>query len=79
MTNFPLEEQLTRIKQNLITLQDAYYKYTTTPKIPNSLENLTIYVINDVEKILYDLQKSITNMQDDFKHCGLLNCGGGSI
>lgn len=79
MDNIPNEEHLDRIRNNLITLIDTYYKYRTTPTTPNTLKYATIYTINDVEKILYDMHRIIQDMKNDYKKCGLLLCGGVNI
>ena len=76
LTNFPLKIQIDRIRNNLQILIQSYYTYPSTPDSPSTFENLDIYKINDVEKILYDLHIIIKNMEKDFKKCGLLVCGG---
>ena len=77
ITNFPLKIQIDRIRNNLQILIQSYYIYLSTPTLPYTFEDLDIYKINDVEKILYDLHIIIKNMEKDFKKCGLLLCGGG--
>ena len=79
LTNFPLKTQIDRIRNNLQILMQSYFVYKATPTLPDTLENATIYKINDVEKILYDLHIIIKNMKKDFKLCGVLLCGGVSI
>ena len=79
IANFPMKTQIDRIINNLKILMDSYYIYTDTPQLPNTLENATIYKINDIEKILYDLHMLIKNMKKDFKLCGLYLCGGMNI
>ena len=76
LTNFPLKTQIDRIRNNLQILIKSYYTYSSTSNLPDTFENLDIYKMNDVEKILYDLHIIIKNMEKDFKKCGLLLCGG---
>lgn len=75
LTNIPLKTELIRIKNNLDILVDSYYIFTTTPPLPNSLENLTIFTANNIEKILYDLHLLIKQMINSYKYCGTFNCG----
>lgn len=79
ITNFPMNSHLIRIKENLKTLMDSYYVYYITPQAPNTLENLNIYKINDIENILYHLHLIIKNMKKDFKISGICLCGGVDI
>lgn len=75
LTNFPLKTQIDRIRNNLKLLIKNYYTYSTTPELPNTLENLTIYKANDIEKILYDLHLIIKSMENTFIYCGTVECG----
>lgn len=75
ITNIPLKTHLERIRNNLKLLIKYYYTYSTTPELPNTLENLTIYKANDVEKILYDLHLIINSMKNTFIYCGTVECG----
>ena len=76
LTNFPLKIQIDRIRNNLQILIQSYCTYQSTPNLPDTFENLDIYKINDIEKILYDLHIIIKNMKKDFRRCGLVLCGG---
>jgi hypothetical protein len=57
----------------LRALIKAYYKYTTTPAIPNSI--LIYSGVNDVEKILVDIESILDNMILNFRQCGTFECG----
>lgn len=63
-----------RILNNLNLLVNAFFVYSNTPNIPNS--NLTKYsTINDIEKILVDLEKMINELKDYYRECGNFECG----
>ena len=75
ITNFPLKTQIDRIRNNLQILIQSYYTYPSTPNLPDTFENLDIYKINDVEKILYDLHIIIKSIENTFIYCGTVECG----
>ena len=77
LDNIPLKSQLDRIKNNLNILVNSYYIYSSTPNLPDTLENLNIYKINDIEKILYDINVLIKYMIQSFIYVGNdYNLGG---
>ena len=59
--------KINKIKNDLQSLKDAYYVLSTTPDVP-STERLAInYVeLNNIEKILVDLDFLIHNMAESF-------------
>lgn len=62
-----------RIINNLNILRENYYTYSNTPKTP-----LPIYHfenINDIEKILVDIEAIIDDMRPRYRRCGTFNCG----
>lgn len=76
--NFPLENHLSRIQTNLQTLMGIFYVYLTTPPLPeNGLQNATIYNVNDIEKILYDLHRINCTIENTYSYCGDYICDGG--
>ena len=79
MTNQPIKSQLDRIRNNLQTLMTSYYVVPKTPAAPETLENLTIYKINALEKILYDLHVLIRNMENSWVYMGSDYYMGGVI
>ena len=74
LSNFPLFTQLKRLHDNEEKLISAFYTHPTTPKLPDTLENLTIYGLNDVVKILYDLYVLVLSMKKSFNYCGDYIC-----
>lgn len=75
MTNIPTLEHIERIRNNMQLLIAAFFVYSTTPKLPDTFEKLTIYTANDVEKILYDLHLATESMISNFRECNTFYCG----
>ena len=75
LSNFPILSELKRIHDNEQTLMDSFYVYPSTPLLPNNIENLTIYNVNDIEKILYHLHLIIKSIENTFVYCGAVECG----
>lgn len=68
------QEDFDRILENIETLKKAYFVYKDTPEIPEN--NYRKYqVINDVEKILDDLDVMINDVKANYRFCGELECG----
>lgn len=55
VTNFPLNVQMERIISNLNKIISAL-GYKTTINIPSSFENMDIYKMNNIERIINDLE-----------------------
>ena len=55
VTNFPLNVQMERIISNLNKIISAL-GYKTTVNIPSSFENMDIYKMNNIERIINDLE-----------------------
>lgn len=73
-TDFFIQEDFDRILFNLEMLKKAYFVYTHTPKTPDN--NYRKYqTINDVEKILYDLDIMISDVKSHYRECGSFECG----
>lgn len=70
---FYYETEFTRILHNIELLMQAFYVKDDTPQIPE----IDIYFqnINDMEKILYDLEMIYNDMQLFFRECGTFECG----
>ena len=67
-------EQFNRILYNLQILIEAFFIYKDTPNIPDN--NYRKYqTINDVEKILYDLDVMINDVKSHYRECGTFECG----
>lgn len=66
--------QFDRILYNLEILREAFFVYKNTPNMPD--DNYRKYqTINDVEKILYDLDVMINDVKSNYKECGSFECG----
>ena len=67
-------EQFDRILNNIVILRKSFFVYKDTPNIPDN--NYRKYqTINDVEKILYDLDVMINDVKSHFRECGTFECG----
>jgi hypothetical protein len=67
-------EEFDRILSNLEILIKAFFVYKNTPDIPNN--NYRKYqTINDVEKIIYDLDVMINDIKSNYRECGDFECG----
>ena len=77
-SDFFTENDFNRILSNLNKLKKAYFVYKDTPRTPSS--NYRHYqVINDVEKILYDLEKMVDDLKTHYRQCGAYECGEENI
>ena len=66
--------QFDRILNNLEILIKAFFIYKDTPNVPDN--NYRKYqTINDVEKIIYDLDVMINNVKSHYRECGTFYCG----
>lgn len=70
---FYYETEFARILHNIELLMQAFYVKNDTPQIPE----IDVYFqnINDMEKILYDLETVYNDMQLLFRECGTFECG----
>ena len=69
-------EEFDRILHNLEVLKKSFFVYKNTPDIPDN--NYRKYqTINDVEKILYDLDVMINDVKSHYRECGTFECGEG--
>lgn len=66
--------QFDRILNNLEILIKAFFIYKNTPNVPDN--NYRKYqTINDVEKILYDLDVMINDVKSNYRECGTFESG----
>ena len=77
--NSPTVSQMERIRTNLIALRNAYFTFTTTPSTPDDLDFMTFQKANDVEKIIFDIDKVLEFMENNFIFCGVPNGGQNRI
>lgn len=62
-----------RVLKNLELLKNAFFVYSSTPKTPKP--SYQYEIINDIEKILYDLEMLIEEVKSLWKECGDFQCG----
>ena len=60
MSDFPTSSEMERIRQNVNGLKEAYFSFT---QIPENLEYMTFEKANDIEKILYEIDKILKHME----------------
>ena len=63
-----------RIINNTDILRNGFYTFASTPKTP--LPKYHFSNINDLEKILYDLEIMIEDVKSHYRECGNFECGG---
>ena len=67
-------EEFDRILRNIEILRKAFFVYKDTPDIPDN--NYRKYqTINDVEKIIDDLDVMINDVKSHYRECGTFECG----
>lgn len=66
-------EEFDRILNNLEMLKEAFFVYKDTPNTPLPVYHYTN--INDIEKILYDLDMMIDDIKVRYRQCGTFQCG----
>lgn len=54
-------------------LCDSFFVYSTTPNLPIARYHYTN--LNDIEKILYDIDKNISDIKSLYRECGNYECG----
>lgn len=75
----PPPEDVEPYLRNLSTLRGALAVMASTPSVPLDMEGLTWSEANDIEKILSDIDRLLTNAAAAWRHCGAAVCGGGGL
>lgn len=75
-TDFMTPEQAITYLQNIRTLMNVI-NVRLTAELPNSMNKLTFESANAIEKILYDLDTGITNMEQTWEYVGEVISGEG--
>lgn len=65
-----------RILNNINILRTAFFTYESTPNTPKV--SFDYKDLNDLEKILFDLDVMINDVKSKYKKCGTFKCGGGT-
>ena len=68
------QEDFDRILSNLEKLKNAFFVYKATPVIKDN-NYRAFQTINDVEKILYDLDVMINDVKSHYRECGTFESG----
>lgn len=76
VTDFMTPQQAITYLQNVRTLMNAI-NVRITAELPTSMNKLTYESANAIEKILYDIDRGITNMEASWKYVGEVISGEG--
>lgn len=71
----PTESQLARYLSDLSALRGALAVLDATPPVPETMEHLTYWEANDIEKILEDVDALITKLMQAWFYCGEIFAG----
>ena len=63
-----------RIIENINILKNAFFTFYGTPSTPTARYYFSN--INDLEKILYDIEQVSKISKEQYRRCGNYNCGG---
>ena len=73
-TDYFRETDFAVILDNVRALRNGFYVYADTPETPEN--NYRKYqVINDVERILHDLEAMAQDIMSRYRQCGTFECG----
>lgn len=70
--SFPTAIEMERIRNNVNIVKKTYTAFT---RVPSNLDYMTIDKANDVERILYEIDKILSDMENNFVYCGIADCG----
>lgn len=70
-----LQSDFERLLNNLKMLVNAFFVYANTPIVPSS-RYIRYSTINDIEKILVDLEDMTKEIKTYYRECGNFECGG---
>lgn len=72
-SNIFFKNDYERILLNLRKLIRIFFIYSTTPNIPTV--SFHYQSVNDLEKILYDLEEMVKDVENNYRECGIYRCG----
>lgn len=75
ITTIDDKQSANRYLNNIQKLINNFYTLSSTPALPESLDNIDINVANNIEKILNDLYIILRGIENNFVHSGVANCG----
>lgn len=76
-TNFPTPKQCDRILANIGLLLDTIPVGADTPELPKSMEKIDYLKANDIEKILYDIDRLADYVMANWRYSGDVYAGEG--
>lgn len=68
--DYPTKEDMTRYFGNIALLRDLLPLYPTTPKAPTTGKKMDYLVANDIEKILSDIDRQISAINQSWYYAG---------
>lgn len=71
------EEEYERILENTRVLRKAFFVYSGTPDTPDV--SYHFQSINDLERILFDMDVMLNDIKSKYRRCGTFRCGEGNI
>jgi len=66
-------------RQNVVAIRGAITQMAETPATPDSMRFLTVQEVNDIEKILQDVEWLLNRMPFAFCHSGTFQAGQGGL
>lgn len=76
MSDFPTSQELERIRSNVNMLKQTYFSFT---EVPTNMDNMTYKKANDIEKNLFEIDKILKHMENNFIYAGVGNVGSNRI
>ena len=73
--DIPIPDDLTSYLSYVSVIRAALARYATTPAVPEYTGGLDYQDANAIEKILFDVEQLVTNMQAAWFYLGDLYCG----
>lgn len=71
VTDIPKSADMERYLGNIRLLREVNAALANTPSVPDSMTGLDFNMANDIEKILFDIERNIENLT----RCGEVYCG----
>lgn len=71
----PNHEQMEKYLNDLKQLKETFFVFQSSPQIPNDMVSLTYEEANNIEKLIYDIDFILKNMEQNFIHSGVANAG----
>lgn len=72
MSDLPNANDMERIRGNVNGIKTAFHAYTD---VPENLNYMTIEKANNIEKILFEIDRLVKNMSSEFRYSNTFNAG----